>query len=115
MMAWTSPALTVRLMPRRMSLSATLAWRLWIVSMLFSRPSIIITLQNDKGKVILQLARFHQARRLRQIVHECLSAQCLPRFLDFFLARILPNAVRHGEHHPRRFQVGGKGDERRVT
>src|SRR5438132_705944 len=37
-MAWTSPAFTVRLMPRRISLSATLAWRLWMVSM-FCFPS----------------------------------------------------------------------------
>src|SRR5436190_5821681 len=53
MMAWTSPALTLRSMPRRSGVLPTCTWRLWISSMVMSLADAAF--QTDAE----ELLRFH--------------------------------------------------------
>ena len=86
MMAWTSPALTVRLMPRRISLSSTRACRFLISSM------SLTVLYHDQGEVILKLAAAVQASGCcNASINACHAVAT--QVVDAIPADVLPDAV----------------------
>src|SRR5262245_5290264 len=94
-------------MPRRISLSSTRAQRFLIASM------SLTVLNNDHGEVILKLAAAGQASGRLQLIDQRPAPEASGGVLDPVPARVLPDAIAHGEDEPGGSEVGVERDEER--